>query len=51
MTGIKGNWEKSQVDKTLWATPGPFLRNRSTIMWALSPEQQEAFFAHYGKRG
>lgn len=49
MTGIAGNWEKSQVDKALWATPGPFLRNRSTILWALSPKQQEEFFARYGR--
>lgn len=48
LTGIAGNWQKSQVDKTKWATPGPFLRNRATIEWALSPEQQERFIAAFG---
>jgi hypothetical protein len=51
LTGIAGNWEKSQADRDRWATAGPFLRDRATVWWALSPEQQEAFFAHFGRRG
>jgi hypothetical protein len=49
LTGIAGNWDKSQVDKAQWCHPGPFLRDRATIQWALSPEQQDAFFAHFGR--
>lgn len=48
-TGIAGNWRKSQVDKARWATQGPFLHNRATVEWALSPEQLAAFLAHYGE--